>query len=152
MQLKKRVWDSNFFKKPIYDIDLNGKSSIDILKDDNNTNCLITTKIKNQDSYKINELCELGYSYCEGELDFIKQIQPTESTILSNTNITPAIPQDLPELNDIIDNLYEYSRFKSPWFSQQEKIRFYTEWVKKAVHGTFDDICYLLKDKTNHSI
>lgn len=152
MQLKKRVWDSNFFKKPIYDIDSNGKNNLDTLKENLNTNGLVTSKIKSQDLNKINELSSLGYSYCEGELDFIKQIQPIESTKLPDTNITPATPLDLPELNEIISNLYEYSRFKSPWFSQKERARFYTEWLKKAVHGTFDDICYLLKDKINQSI
>ncbi|MFT4464458.1 MAG: GNAT family N-acetyltransferase [Sodalis sp. (in: enterobacteria)] len=33
------------------------------------------------------------------------------------------------------------SRFRAPWFSDEERQRFYAQWVENAVRGSFDHLC-----------
>ncbi|PNH97541.1 WavS [Vibrio diazotrophicus] len=50
---------------------------------------------------------------------------------------------NLPAVQNLTDGLYLSSRFKSPWFTEEEKEGFYREWLKKAVLGQFDDLCMI---------
>ena len=134
-----RKWDSDFFGRNIYDLTSfeNIENSI--------VNCqggLITTKISSVDKSKKNHLLKEGFIHCETEDVYSKLI---EHNLNSDGCLIKAEKPDLFYLYQAASNLYQYSRFKAPWFSIKERESFYQKWILNAVNGAFDDLCLMLK-------
>ncbi len=132
-----REWDSAFFNRRIGDINLATHNHFkDTLFD------LITTKVCSDDVNLISSLNQNGFQYCEGEVTFSKMLSNQ-----SHIDFDIADESDLPQLSSLVDGMYKYSRFKSPWFTPEEKDFFYKTWLKKAVLGQFDDVCIIFRQK-----
>ena len=139
---KKREWESSFFKREI----------VDIAWEENNnllhSSALVTTKLKAQDYKKIDHLLSLDFKYCEGEVHFLKDVKGHSDKL----NFSIAKHSDFNEISQIVSGLYEFSRFRAPWFTENERDSFYAEWIRKAILGSFDDCCIILKDSNNGPI
>lgn len=132
-----REWDSQFFHTKIGDVQWNIETS---LQSPSETFDLITTRVGALEHTKIEALQANGFIYCEGDVQLTKEIN------ISDTNVSyqTATQAQLPELLTMLDDMYQISRFKKPWFTAQDRDRFYKEWLTKAVYSTFDDCCLVI--------
>ena len=133
MNFELRRWDSDFFSRHIGDVNWSSSSNECLPLD------LITTKVSSRDEDKIGLLNQAGFVFCEGEALFVKQLLNVKHLI----EVERLGKDDLPAVQNLTDGLYLSSRFKSPWFTEEEKDSFYREWFKKAVLGQFDDLCMI---------
>lgn len=133
MNFELRRWDSNFFSRLIGDVNWSPSSNEQLPLD------LITTKVSSREEDKIGLLNQAGFVFCEGEALFVKQLLNVKHLI----EVERLGENDLPVVQNLADGLYLSSRFKSPWFTEEEKDGFYREWLKKAVLGQFDDLCMI---------
>jgi dTDP-4-amino-4,6-dideoxy-D-galactose acyltransferase len=132
-----RKWDSQFFHKNIGDVQWGFKTSH---QPSSETYDLITTRVGALEHTKIRSLQEHGFVYCEGDVQLTKEIGTSDSI----TSYKVATQTHLPELLTMLDDMYQISRFKKPWFTAQDRDRFYKEWLTKAVYGTYDDCCLVI--------
>lgn len=133
MNFELRQWDSDFFSRHIGDVNWSPSSNESLHLD------LITTKVSSRDEDKIGLLNQAGFVFCEGEALFVKPLLNVKHLI----EVERLGKDDLPAVQNLTDGLYLSSRFKSPWFTEEEKDGFYWEWFKKAVLGQFDDLCMI---------
>ena len=133
--LKKLEWDSSFFNKEIYSFDqLEDLSNLNELK-----NCIIQKKINNNDILSEIKLKEKDFKYIGGHITL--EFSLLNICIRKNLLIKQANINQLDEIKIIIKNLYPYSRFYK--INAKKVDDFYFEWVKKAILGQFDDICFV---------
>jgi dTDP-4-amino-4,6-dideoxy-D-galactose acyltransferase len=138
-KLTLREWDCHFFDRKIYDVSWeNTQDVIDISE-----HGLITTKLDSRETKKIEILNRDGFNYCEGEVYLKKDV--LKNNFGPSFEYTIAKKEDIRSILGFTTNLYKNSRFKSPWFSSKERNKFYQEWLVKAVHGTFDNCCLIVK-------
>ncbi len=104
---------------------------------------LITTRVGSLEHTKIEVLQNHGFVYCDGDVQLTKDIHSNDSEI----DFQMATQEQLPKLLTMLDNMYQISRFKAPWFATQDRDRFYKEWLTKAVYGTFDDCCLMIAEE-----
>ncbi|WP_245879055.1 GNAT family N-acetyltransferase [Vibrio diazotrophicus] len=133
MNFELRQWDSDFFSRLIGDVNWSPSSNEQLPLD------LITTKVSSRDEDKIGLLNQAGFVFCEGEALFVKPLINVKHLI----EVERLGKDNLPAVQNLTDGLYLSSRFKSPWFTEEEKEGFYREWLKKAVLGQFDDLCMI---------
>jgi len=141
--IKLLEWDSDFFNKRIGQLDINQNATV--IKKPHNFD-LIQAKILTTDYQKIDVLNKLNFKLVEGELDFSLNINSAEQNKCSST-IQQATVEDIQQIKEVCTNSFTASRYRSPWFTQQQRNCFYQLWAEKAVLGTFDDICILIKQK-----
>ncbi len=132
-----REWDSQFFHKKIGDVQWDIETSP---QSPSETFDLITTRVGALEHTKVKTLQEHGFIYCEGDAQLIKEV----SVSATNASYQTATRAQLPKLLTMLDDMYQISRFKKPWFTAQDRDRFYKEWLTKAVYGTYDDCCLLI--------
>ncbi|AXQ16686.1 hypothetical protein BS332_14625 [Shewanella algae] len=53
--------------------------------------------------------------------------------------------KDLTEVTKIVENAYNFSRFRAPWFNEEEQNKLYSTWLSKAILGEFDDFCLIYR-------
>lgn len=106
---------------------------------------LIQAKVVAEQPDNIRQLQQLGFQFVEGELDFCLPLSAKQQT---EHLITVASAADIAELKRIFGNVFKFSRFCKPWFSDQQNRDFYCTWIHKAVLGAFDDVCLLQRDVT----
>lgn len=133
MNFELRRWDSDFFSRHIGDVNWSTSSNQHLHLD------LITTKVSSRDEDKICLLNQAGFVFCEGEALFVKSLLDVKLL----TEVERLGKDALPVVQNLTDGLYLSSRFKSPWFTEEEKDCFYREWFKKAILGQFDDLCMI---------
>lgn len=137
-----REWDSQFFSKKIGDVQW-GIEKTQLASA--NSYDLITTRVGSLEHTKIEVLQNHGFVYCDGDVQLTKDIHSNDSEI----DFQMATQEQLPKLLTMLDNMYQISRFKAPWFATQDRDRFYKEWLTKAVYGTFDDCCLMIAEEDN---
>ena len=142
--VSKLIWDSEFFSKKIAHLNFvtnaeNGQKLSDFE--------LIQAKVPTENYHQINILNNLGFKLVEGEVDFSLWIKDKSSTDLSKYPclVELASIADVEEIKTIIENNFNLSRYRQPWFSINERDSFYQLWAEKAIKGTFDDVCLKLK-------
>lgn len=134
-------WESEFFAKNIWTL-----NDFNIIKvDDLNKFTFISSKVPANNYCKINQLTELGFSYVEGEVTLTKVINSTKDEC--SCEFSKATELDLPILGRIAREAFEFTRFREPWFTKNQKENFYELWLKKSVYGIFDDICLMVKQE-----
>ena len=140
-----REWDSHFFDKQIFAIDL---SNTDIPTVNWPCNSLITAKISSNNYKTLDQVNKYGLSFVEGEIVFQKKLLESDDLLpLVNSDNYLATEENIDELKSIVKNLYRSSRFREPWFSSTERDRFYQTWIENAVLSKFDDCCLVLKSE-----
>ncbi|MHA7844824.1 dTDP-4-amino-4,6-dideoxy-D-galactose acyltransferase [Serratia sp. D1N4] len=102
---------------------------------------LVQAKIPAQRLDLADALTEHGFQLVEGEVD-LALVVGTENASLSA--VRTAIPDDIPVLRAAAASVFAASRFRAPWYGQQDSGRFYATWIEKAVLGTFDHQCLLV--------
>lgn len=142
--LIRKEWESQFFNQSIYDLNFDQINS-DLV--DCPAGSIITTKVNAQDYAKINSLNTLGFTYCEGDACFERNIKSQHSINEPSINEWLADCSSLSELKKMIPGLYVSSRFREPWFTTEQRDDFYQTWLENAVFATFDDCCLIIKDK-----
>lgn len=91
-------------------------------------------------------LQHLGFQLVEGEMDFCIPIaaEPEPARVVTATG------DDIPRLREWAAGVFSQSRFRAPWYGDQDGGRFYAQWIENAVRGTFDHECLLLVDEQNN--
>jgi len=135
-----KEWDSRFFNRNIFDLNFLDHSDIN----DWPENALIQKKISAADYLNIDNSIVKEFSLVEGELLFSKKIDGYKIEIDS---FCFAEYDDITELKSIVKGLYISSRYRAPWFTENERDLFYQKWIENSVLTTFDDCCLLLKEK-----
>lgn len=102
---------------------------------------LLQAKIPAQRLDLADALAGLGFRLVEGEVDLSLMIG-MKSDSLSAVRIAQA--EDIPLLRTVAAGVFAASRFRQPWYRQQDSGRFYATWIEKAVLGTFDHQCLLV--------
>lgn len=138
-----KEWDSHFFNKTILSLEL---TSDDIENKNWPSNSLVTTKVSSNNYHDLDKMIKYGFSFVEGEVVFQKSLLVSnDAVLLPSFNCYLALESDIDELKSIVDDLYLNSRFREPWFSPNERDRFYQTWIENAVLSKFDDCCLVLK-------
>lgn len=87
-------------------------------------------------------LARYGFRLVEGEVDLSLQVG-TECASHQGPLFRVAVPEDIPALQAAAARVFSASRFRAPWYAEQDSGRFYATWIEKAVLGTFDHQCLL---------
>ena len=138
--IKKLIWESNFFNKQIYDINLKKFSSENFKKIIKNLKfSLISTKIGSEESDQIKTLQSCGFKIVSTSSVYEKnkignKIDNYQLATLDNFN----------ELKLISKNIFIYSRIKDFYYGKGSQNRFYSHWIKESIKGNFDDCCILI--------
>jgi dTDP-4-amino-4,6-dideoxy-D-galactose acyltransferase len=142
--LKPLAWDSEFFNKNMAQLTFgDGCSTAAMLADFE----LVQAKVATHNYEQINTLHCLGFHLVEGEIDFSLQMNNVSSdlTVDQHLDIEQAAIEDIDQIYSIVGNSFHYSRFRLPWFSEIQRDAFYQLWAEKAVKGTFDDTCLIIR-------
>ena len=139
-------WDSQFFNKKIGYLNRINELCEEDCKDFD----LITCKVDTADYRGVDFLSNNRFSLVEAEVKFCKNIVEQEVSPVTKS-LDYADSSHLDELIALAGTSYQFSRFRTPWFDEKQKELFYSEWVKNAVLGQFDDCCIILKDGNNIS-
>lgn len=86
----------------------------------------------------------MGFWLVEGEVDFCLNIASRVKN--HSLGIAVAVVKDIELLKSIAATAFSHSRFRTPWYRLADNARFYSIWLEKAVKGTFDDVCLLVKN------
>jgi dTDP-4-amino-4,6-dideoxy-D-galactose acyltransferase len=133
-------WESEFFH--ISSAKLHFDDAAPLLSDaELDAFALVQAKIPAQRLDLADALTEHCFRLVEGEVDLALVIG-TESASLSA--VRTAVPEDIPVLRAAAASVFAASRFRAPWYGQQDSGRFYATWIEKAVLGTFDHQCLLV--------
>lgn len=148
-------WDSEFFQKKIGKVSFQTSAPV-IDKADFAPYSLIQAKIPANRLDLIDGLNDLGFLLVEGEVDLCLDIgtenafkKGTKQALSGNSDpvLSIATADDIAELRQLAETVFQLSRFRSPWFESVESGRFYALWAEKAVLGTFDHQCFILRDR-----
>ncbi|WMQ74226.1 MAG: dTDP-fucosamine acetyltransferase [Sodalis sp.] len=113
---------------------------------------LVQAKVAAQAMTQIDALSAIGFRPVEGEMDCCYTLPVCASgapcagaAALPAAEIRLAREADIPELRTLAAQTLVQSRFREPWFSDEERQRFYAQWVTNAVRGSFDHLCLVAK-------
>ncbi|MEA1062656.1 dTDP-4-amino-4,6-dideoxy-D-galactose acyltransferase [Erwinia sp. HR93] len=102
----------------------------------------IQAKVNAADDSHLDVLQAQGFRLVDGEVNL--SLPLTQNYV--DAGLTAATELDIPPLRSMADAVFQYSRFRAPWYTPGASARFYSRWVENAVKGTFDDICLVLRE------
>lgn len=129
---------------------------------------IVHCKIPMSKTHWIDALQANAFSLVEGEVDLAYDL----STETQN-ELTPCLPQGLDEINQLAlmahnqlsaclscegdipilmqaaAKLFQNSRFRPTWYEASASGQFYAKWIEKAVYGSFDDVCLVIRDASD---
>lgn len=143
-------WESEFFGLSTAKLDFTAPQAGPLLACKLNDYDIVQAKILASETHHLDVLSALEFSFVEGEVDFALTIGIENAYLrdsLSQTNtIEPAVVGDIPLLRQAANHVFSQSRFRAPWYQKDDSGRFYALWVEKAVLGSFDHTCLLVKE------
>ncbi|HHR6141701.1 TPA: dTDP-4-amino-4,6-dideoxy-D-galactose acyltransferase [Providencia alcalifaciens] len=144
-------WESDFFKRSTAKLDFAATDAQIILAYQLDKFEIVQAKVAASETARIDNLASMGFSFVEGEIDFALTVG-TENAYLNTTlsetdNVVVAQTGDIVFLRDTAAAVFSNSRFRTPWYREGDSGRFYALWIEKAVLGTFDHTCLLLRDQ-----
>ncbi|WP_022671125.1 hypothetical protein [Hippea alviniae] len=83
----------------------------------------------------------MGFSFVDFHIVYEKKLTKKHKPNIIPKSISNVNIDCFEDIKKIIKSLYKHSRFLSIGISQEYVDRFYSEWAKKAILGTFDDFC-----------
>ncbi|MGL4860274.1 MAG: dTDP-4-amino-4,6-dideoxy-D-galactose acyltransferase [Enterobacteriaceae bacterium] len=111
---------------------------------------LVQAKLATSETQARDQLASLGFVLAEGEIDLQLSLTPG-NTMAEECGEQPlwqqAQQQHIGALRTVAEQVFTLSRFRPPWYQAQDNGRLYTEWVHKAVLGTYDHCCLLAIDE-----
>ncbi len=113
---------------------------------------IVQAKVSAERTDLIDTLSGLNFALVEGEIDLTLMIG-TENAYLDSVTISlnsaeiavSASVDEIPLLRQAAKKVFVQSRFRAPWYQPEDSGRFYALWLEKAVLGTFDHQCLLVK-------
>jgi len=139
--VSKLEWDSTFFSKNIGHlnfVDEGANCSSSLMNFE-----LVQAKVFSENYEKIDTLNRFGFLLAEGEMDFSMQLAEKGLNDLSGIKLAGMADND--QIRAIVENNFTMSRYRQPWFKANERDSFYQLWAEKAIRGTFDDACLIVK-------
>jgi len=147
----KMNWDSDFFGFPIAFVGSRYLTeNIQLLVDKFaklNKIKLIEYLCNCHDDVSVKIAEKNGYHFTDIRITFTKQIEKSFvcDKIDDTIKFDIAKVEHLDELKFLTNSMYKDSRYYYDGNFSFDKINsFYSEWIEKAVYGTFDDVCYCL--------
>lgn len=143
-------WESDFFGLSTAKLDFAAPHAEAVLASQLDGYAITQAKILASDTERLDGLMQLGFSLVEGEIDFALTIGTEnaylKSRLVATDRVEPTVAEDIPVLRHAAAQVFSQSRFRSPWYREGDSGRFYALWIEKAVLGTFDHTCLLVKD------
>lgn len=142
-------WESEFFSLKTGRLEFDAKA-LELTQNKLEQFALVQAKVASHEISLIDKLSALGFQFAEGEIDFTLSIgieNACDTSTLLAAQYRQAQEEDIEQLMSVAANVFVQSRFRAPWYQAGDSSRFYALWVKKAVLGTFDNICLLTCDK-----
>lgn len=134
-------WESNFFARPIWRAECLTNSTLPTQPIPEG---LLQIKVPSNELNKITFIQQQGFQFVEGEVDFcLDLIECKYSSFYAQI----AVEEDISALEALFSNAFLQSRFRSPYFSEQENQRFYRTWIANAVRAEFDDVCLVIRNE-----
>lgn len=118
---------------------------------------LVQVKVSAQDTSHLGALGSIGFQPVLGEIDccYTLSAVPVSSEVVSiflssgTTLLAPVVRlatiADIAAVRELAADALEISRFRSPWFNDNERRRFYAKWAENAILGRFDHLCFLVE-------
>lgn len=143
-------WESEFFGLSTAKLDFAAASAAIILERQLDDYDIVQAKILANETARLDGLSQLGFTLVEGEVDFALTIGIENAYLKGGLSaadrVEPAVTNDIPTLRQAAKHIFCNSRFRTPWYHKGDSGRFYALWIEKAVLGTFDHTCLLVKD------
>jgi dTDP-4-amino-4,6-dideoxy-D-galactose acyltransferase len=138
------TWDSEFFAKNMGQLNFAQKKDDSAVLADFE---LVQAKVSTENYVQINTLNQFGFHLAEGEVDFSMCVPDKASNDLTETSgmIEVADVSQINNIKAIVGSNFIISRYRQPWFTAKSRDDFYQLWAEKAVKGTFDDLCLVVK-------
>lgn len=109
---------------------------------------IVQAKVAADRSDLYDNLSQLDFRLVEGEIDL--EIAVSIATMTAENQAQPvavmARSSDIPNLKALAASAFRLSRFRAPWYKSTDSGRFYALWAEKAVLGTFDHHCLVIKN------
>ncbi|AHF75405.1 TDP-fucosamine acetyltransferase [Sodalis praecaptivus] len=109
---------------------------------------LVQAKVAAQATAQMDALSAIGFRPVEGEMDCCYTLPACAggapvagAAALPAAEMRLAGEADISALRALAAQTLVQSRFRAPWFSDEERQRFYAQWVANAVRGSFDHLC-----------
>lgn len=148
---KRNDWESRFFEREIWslDPDRSGIAMPDLLELHRSVD-LWECRLPFDASAQIGGLVASGFHICDIASDFRFEFlkdgrMPT--ALPTGVEARLATPDDLPALQAVLQDIVFQSRFARHPFGASEAVRFYGEWLRNAILGTFDHYCGFLSHR-----
>ncbi|KYP96716.1 hypothetical protein BG74_07010, partial [Sodalis-like endosymbiont of Proechinophthirus fluctus] len=114
---------------------------------------LVQAKVAAQATAQMDALSAIGFRPVEGEMDCCHILSACAgcapiagAAVLPPAEMRLAMEADIPALRALAAQTLVQSRFRAPWFSDEERQRFYAQWVENAVRGSFDHLCLVAQE------
>lgn len=101
----------------------------------------VQAKIPAQRADWLDALQQLSFQLVEGEVDL--RITVADSV---DPQAEVAVARDIPQLRELAAQAFAQSRFRAPWYADDDSGRFYAQWIENAVRGIFDHQCLIFRD------
>lgn len=143
-------WESEFFSLKTGRLEFDTQAPV-LIDKQLDAFALVQAKVASHELSLIDKLSQLGFQFAEGEIDFKLPIGIENACKKApELYFRKANDADINLLMKTASEAFVQSRFRAPWYQEGDSSRFYALWVKKAVLGTFDDICLLTYDIENN--
>lgn len=134
-------WESSFFNHRLGLVWFN--ESAEVLTPAS-LNAFSLVQVKVMVPAKMKALGVLGFQLVKREMNCCYTLPPTLAAVgmeLPAAEMRLANAADIPALRALAAETLEPSRFRPPWFSNDERHRFHAQWAENAVFGSFDHYC-----------
>ncbi|TKI03897.1 dTDP-4-amino-4,6-dideoxy-D-galactose acyltransferase [Martelella alba] len=109
---------------------------------------VVQAKVAADDPQQADALAALGFRLVEGEIDLgVRLTAPAgaaEWQACVAAGLRLAQRDDIPALRRLAATAFTLSRFREPWYRQEDNRRFYALWAENAVLGRFDHHCLVI--------
>ncbi|WP_301098180.1 dTDP-4-amino-4,6-dideoxy-D-galactose acyltransferase [Otariodibacter sp.] len=141
-------WESQFFNRKIGSLIFDRSAVKDATLSDQNYD-LITVKVSADAIDQIDWLQQKGFVLVEGGVEFSLDLANYQADL---TACYQAEEQDLASLSSLFSIAFPCSRFRPPYFSEEENQRFYHQWISNSLTGQFDDLCLVERDEKQNIV
>lgn len=145
-------WESDFFKRSTAKLNFAATDAEIILSYQMDAFEVVQAKVAASETALIDDLAGMGFAFVEGEIDFSLTIGTENAYLKAGLSATDRVEvaqvDDIVPLRKAAQAAFSHSRFRAPWYQEDDSGRFYALWVEKSVLGTFDHTCLLVKDVT----
>lgn len=144
------LWESDFFAISSAKLSELGQSqvAVELTVADFADYQIVQTKVAADRSDLYDNLSRLGFRLVEGEIDLEMAVSVTGMSSENRVHLVAVTAQqsDISNLKALAASAFRLSRFRAPWYKSTDSSRFYAHWVEKAVLGTFDHHCLVIKN------